>query len=292
MKAAFKYFFLWLILQVIGAIILALPAYCVSMVAGGAVSDFEKVGSDPWFMSVIFLGSELLPLFFFLKMKYARLNFKYDYDFGDLFSNKKLYLCVAVTCVGCMLLNTALAEYTSAYDWYTDVLKEIGSMGNNPIGALCICLIGPILEEVVFRGAILRRLLETSWKPWVAILVSAIIFAIAHGNLVQGGAALVLGCAMGCVYYYTRSLWPCIFIHVLNNTTSTVLSWTLAGTPYEDIGAIPIGANVILAVAGVVLIYFAVQKIAKMTQNRTPLPPPIELPPMPNYVEEPTHPVE
>ena len=138
MKAAFKYFFLWLILQVIGAIILALPAYCVSMVAGGAVSDFEKVGSDPWFMSVIFLGSELLPLFFFLKMKYARLNFKYDYDFGDLFSNKKLYLCVAVTCVGCMLLNTALAEYTSAYDWYTDVLKEIGSMGNNPILILLI----------------------------------------------------------------------------------------------------------------------------------------------------------
>ena len=292
MKAAFKYFFLWLILQVIGAIILALPAYCVSMVAGGAVSDFEKVGSDPWFMSVIFLGSELLPLYVFLKMKYARLNFKYDYDFGDSFSNKKLYLCVAVTCVGCMLLSTALAEYTSAYDWETDVLKEIGSVGNNPIGALCICLIGPILEEVVFRGAILRRLLETSWKPWVAILVSAIIFAIAHGNLVQGGAALVLGCAMGCVYYYTRSLWPCIFIHVLNNTTSTVLSWTLAGTPYEDTGAIPIGANVILAVAGVVLIYFAVQKIAKMTQNRTPLPPPIELLPMPNYVEEPTRPVE
>ena len=91
MKAAFKYFFLWLILQVIGAIILALPAYCVSMVAGGAVSDFEKVGSDPWFMSVIFLGSELLPLYVFLKMKYARLNFKYDYDFGDSFSTEHIF---------------------------------------------------------------------------------------------------------------------------------------------------------------------------------------------------------
>ena len=97
---------------------------------------------------------------------------------------------------------------------------------------------------------------------------------------------------MGCVYYYTRSLWPCILIHVLNNTTSTVLDWTLAGTPYEGTGAIPVGTSVIIGVAGVVLIYFAIQKIAKMTQNRTPLPPPIELPPMPGYVEEPTRPVE
>jgi len=292
MKAAFKYFFYYMVLQVIGAILFILPGLIVSLIAGNPMRSYDDFSSDTWLMSVIFLGSELLPLFVFWKMKYASLDFKFAYDFGDLFSPTKLYLWAAVGSIGVLLFNLVTSEYVYPFDWDLDTGEFIGGISSNPIGVLCVCLFGPILEEVVFRGAILRRLLEKPWRPWVAILVSAIFFSVAHGNLTQGVTALVLGCFMGWVYYRTRNLWPCILIHVLNNTIATVLGWALAETPYAGTGGIPAAVQVITIVTGLILLGCAIRQIVKMTRNRILLPPPINLPPQPQSASEPVAPAE
>lgn len=63
---------------------------------------------------------------------------------------------------------------------FTGIMKE-------PLGYVAIGIFAPLAEEVVFRGAILRRLLSVlgDKKHWVAILISALLFGAVHANLAQ-----------------------------------------------------------------------------------------------------------
>ena len=86
-------------------------------------------------------------------------------------------------------------------------------------GPFLAVVIAPLTEEVVFRGLILRGFLG-QWKPWIAITVSAGLFAIMHFNPAQTPIALLLGLVLGWVYYRTRSLGLCMIGHALNNASS------------------------------------------------------------------------
>ncbi len=82
---------------------------------------------------------------------------------------------------------------------------------------LSIVIAAPILEEIICRGVILEGLLKNEMKPKWAILWSAIIFTCFHLNPYQLFYPLVMGCFLGWVYYKTRSIWICIFMHFVNN---------------------------------------------------------------------------
>ena len=53
---------------------------------------------------------------------------------------------------------------------------------------LIVGILAPIAEELIFRGAILRVLLNTFEHKgrWIAIALTALIFAFIHGNIAQG----------------------------------------------------------------------------------------------------------
>lgn len=87
-----------------------------------------------------------------------------------------------------------------------------------PIVALIsISLVAPIFEEIVFRGIILDGLL-IKYSPKKAIIISALIFGVIHGNFDQGVNAFLIGIILGIIYFKTKSLLPGILIHFLNNT--------------------------------------------------------------------------
>ncbi len=90
-------------------------------------------------------------------------------------------------------------------------------------GVLVIGLLIPIAEEFTFRGAVLNSLLK--WdkaygKPWLAILLSALLFSLMHLNLAQLPFAFLAGLMLGWLSYRTGSLLPSIVMHVVNNTVS------------------------------------------------------------------------
>lgn len=106
---------------------------------------------------------------------------------------------------------------------------------SNPSGYLAIGILAPLVEEIVFRGAILRRLLQVmdGKLHWLAIFISAFLFGLVHGNMAQFVHALILGCALGWMYYRTRSVVPGIVLHWVNNTVAYVMfymmPWTAEG---------------------------------------------------------------
>ena len=91
------------------------------------------------------------------------------------------------------------------------------------LGILCISVLGPVLEELLFRGAITKELLRR-YSPAKAILFSGLIFGIFHPNPVQIIGACLIGFLLAWLYYKTRSLMACILIHIMNNGLSVYLS--------------------------------------------------------------------
>lgn len=79
---------------------------------------------------------------------------------------------------------------------------------------LYTAILAPLSEEIFFRGAILRGLQPFGKK--FAILASAFLFGIFHGNLIQAPYAFLVGLVLGYVTV-EYSMWWAILLHLLNN---------------------------------------------------------------------------
>ncbi len=94
-----------------------------------------------------------------------------------------------------------------------------------------VCLIGPIFEEVLFRGVILRTL--NKYNRYFAIIASALIFGLFHLYLEQGAHAFVLGLVLAYVSLKTDSLMTCILLHIFHNTITTFSSFSTPLTMFD-----------------------------------------------------------
>jgi membrane protease YdiL (CAAX protease family) len=82
--------------------------------------------------------------------------------------------------------------------------------------SLFITLAPPFVEELFFRGLVQRRLLSR-WSPWLAIPVTAALFALSHGNLPQMCVTFVVGLWLGVLAWRTGSIWPGMLCHAFWN---------------------------------------------------------------------------
>ena len=86
-------------------------------------------------------------------------------------------------------------------------------------------------EEIVMRGYVMGNL--RAYGDKFAIIMSSVMFAAMHGNLVQAPFALIAGFALGYFSIKTGSLWTGIIIHALNNTISVVITYATEGLSEE-----------------------------------------------------------
>ena len=77
-------------------------------------------------------------------------------------------------------------------------------------------LVAPICEETFFRGFVFAGFLNRM-PVVVAILLSSLLFAVAHADLGSFAVLFFIGLALAFVRWRTRSGWPGILLHLLNN---------------------------------------------------------------------------
>ena len=87
---------------------------------------------------------------------------------------------------------------------------------------LYVVLISPVLNELIFRAIILRGFLK-NYKPGIAIVGTALLFAVFHFSLLQIVISFILSLFIGFVYWQTRSLLLCIILHILNNAVAYII---------------------------------------------------------------------
>lgn len=104
-----------------------------------------------------------------------------------------------------------------------------------PLTILFGCVIAPFLEEMLFRGIILRSFLR-QYSRTGAILGSSALFGLAHLNVYQFVTAMAVGIVAGWLYERTRSLWPCILLHAAYNAF-VIYSQALYEAAAEDFSA-------------------------------------------------------
>ncbi len=102
------------------------------------------------------------------------------------------------------------------------LLSSGSSVSRNPLDVamnfVSAGFMAPLMEEFVFRGVIMQPLRR--YGDSFAVVSTAFLFAMAHGNPISIVFAFVAGLAIGYAVVYTRSLWVGIIIHALNNLMS------------------------------------------------------------------------
>lgn len=124
--------------------------------------------------------------------------------------------------------------FAQAIGWQPPVRAELPAVfGAGTAGlALSVAMVvlaTPMVEEMVFRGVVMRTL-GRSWGMWPAIVGSAAIFALSHATAWALVPTLVLGVALGWLAWTRESLWPAIALHVLyNGVVVAAAFWMAAG---------------------------------------------------------------
>lgn len=123
-------------------------------------------------------------------------------------------LLYAVITLALSLLPTAwLQDYSQAS-------APLSNTGTLPF--LSVALVAPVVEEVIFRGLIQSRLAR-ALPGWPAVLLSALAFALCHGQPVWMGYAFLLGLVLGIMAWRAGSILPSVITHVVFNAIGQVL---------------------------------------------------------------------
>jgi len=101
--------------------------------------------------------------------------------------------------------------------------STVSLLGLLAVGALLV----PLGEKLLFRGVLFAGLRH--YGLIVAVVLSAVLFGAAHGLNVVGITAAVLGVLNALLYDRTRSIWPAVVAHAINNTIVFVSAAVLLG---------------------------------------------------------------
>lgn len=127
---------------------------------------------------------------------------------------------VPVVVLAVTLLTDWLVALAPLSGWEEDLFASMS--GDTLAAIVLVCVLAPVMEEMLFRGLILRGFLAR-YPRWPAIVASAVLFGASHLNLYQFFAALLLGLLLGWLYERSRSLIPCIALHAAYNAAVTWL---------------------------------------------------------------------
>lgn len=118
----------------------------------------------------------------------------------------------------------ALLPVVMAWAWAIDRTVGLPSFRDplSSVGVLGVVLGAPIAEEVLFRGYGLARIRELGGERR-ALLLTALMFALAHGSWVKLPGTLAIGLFLGWLVLRTGSLWPAFLGHFTNNGAALVL---------------------------------------------------------------------
>jgi len=107
-----------------------------------------------------------------------------------------------------------------------------------PIGAaitmfLFVWLIGPVCEEIIYRGLLWGALERLKWGRWAVFFLTTIIFAVSHLEPLRTSLLLVIGIPIGLARLFTGRLGASIIAHQVNNFLPAVATLLVA------LGAMP-----------------------------------------------------
>jgi membrane protease YdiL (CAAX protease family) len=114
-------------------------------------------------------------------------------------------------------LNALALNLENAYNEQVQMFSAVNTGVDFLLSLFIMAFLPALFEEVFFR-AVVQNLLVNWWKkPILAILVTSIIFSLIHGSVYLFLSRIILGFALGLMYYKSKNIWVNIIAHFLNN---------------------------------------------------------------------------
>ena len=115
------------------------------------------------------------------------------------------------------------------------------------------CLVGPIVEELIYRGLVLHSFQK--YGKMFALIVSSVLFGIMHGNLPQGIFATGVGLLLGYVAMEYSIVWS-IVLHIINNMVlCDLLSYLISGFSEQVQNGIIYALFILGAIISVIILW-------------------------------------
>lgn len=128
------------------------------------------------------------------------------------------------------------------------------------IGIIFTTILAPIIEEIVFRGWILKALQK--YGNIVAITLSSLAFGIYHGTATQSVPAIFIGVIFAILTIKYKSIVPSIIVHLLSNTLSIVLE-VIEDFKFVSL-LIKVFSVIFIVLSIVIIIYYLIIYIKKI----------------------------
>lgn len=219
MKQAIFYFFTALFMQVVCSVPLGIYAN---------VSGTGTPSTDAILIASAVSGVLTILLFTLLKWHPFSTSYLKTKPFATLYWT----VLIAVS----MLIPSAFLEELIPESLTQDLVNMEAVLGSQ-WAILAVCIVAPISEEVVCRGAIQKSLIKyfselkttnrflanERRRTWLPLILTAIMFSIMHGNPAQMPHAFLIGLLLSWLAYCSGSIVPGILLHAVNNSLSVVM---------------------------------------------------------------------
>ncbi|MDE3185336.1 MAG: CPBP family intramembrane metalloprotease [Bacteroidota bacterium] len=233
-----------------------------------------------------------LPVYFFALICYR--NPTKFIGFNTRINYKQVLILLAIVALT-FPLSGALAELTKMipipHSWQIyfkakeaarnaqeKALININTFPKYLVSMIIIGLLPAIFEEVCFRGGIQNILTRWFKGPWIAIIITSVVFSLVHISYYGFLVRAVLGVFLGLVFYYSGSLWLSILFHFLYNglqVTALYFATTSVGNSSKNAkdieGSFPLWAGVVALVL-IIYAFIKFREISILEQQKYVMP--------------------
>ena len=173
-------------------------------------------------------------------------------------------------------LRTYFKKLEDNYAEEMMAMVQMKTLADYLVSMVLIALAPAIVEEVFFRAGVQQ--LFTNWfqKPWLAILVTSILFSAVHMSYFGFLPRAMLGAVLGLLFYYSKNIWTNILMHFLNNGIAVTQLYYISTKGKLDKKALdamdehfPIWLGAIALVAMIMWLYFFKRESDKTLKNNT-----------------------
>jgi len=156
--------------------------------------------------------------------------------FGFVRPSRPRYIALAIVVgVAAPLLGAQLTQLLAHGQTVSQDIQQLGA--NTPLAwriplVLVVVSLGPVVEELLFRGVLLSTLLQR-WGPGWAVAVSSLMFALVHLPGLQWQwfglpDLLLLALLLAWLRLRSGSIWPGVLAHGINNLLAVVAWFVVA----------------------------------------------------------------
>lgn len=170
----------------------------------------------------------------------------------------KLILLIIVAAVSFQLAASGILTFILSF--FPDTARKYGEgvdalLELTPAIIFLVCVLSPVLEEFVFRGP-LFTFIRKHMPFMLANVIQSILFAVYHGNLVQGVYAFIAGLFIGYLVKMTGSILYSIVFHSVTNIFGMLIGNT-------DIGVVMQVLITIASSALFISVYYLILKLCQ-----------------------------